>query len=159
MLVVTSIMGNIFEDEKFKSVDCERITVLRSEMEKRRMRVRTNTGTDVGVSLDSGVVLRHGDVLAGDGRLVVVEQAPEKVISLKLRQGAPAELPVLAGHIIGNRHRPITVDDGRVLFPIQADSELQVFERLFAGIADDVEMSIEEIIFQPHTGAGVHGHA
>jgi urease accessory protein len=62
------------------------------------------------------------------------------------------------GHIIGNRHRPIGFEDEKILFPIQADSELEVFERLFKEIIGDIELNIEEKIFLPHTSADVHEH-
>jgi len=45
-----------------------------------------------------------------------------------------------------------------VLFPIQADSELEVFERLFKEIIEDIELEIEEKLFLPHTSADVHEH-
>ena len=67
-------------------------------------------------------------------------------------------LATLLGHIIGNRHRPIGFEDGAVLFPIQADSELEVFERLFKEIIEDIELEIEEKLFLPHTSADVHEH-
>ena len=62
------------------------------------------------------------------------------------------------GHIIGNRHRPIGFDGEKILFPIQADSELEVFERLFKEIIGDIELKIGEKIFLPHTSADVHEH-
>ena len=45
-----------------------------------------------------------------------------------------------------------------ILFPIQEDSELEIFQRVFKDIIDHVELKIEEKIFLPHTSADVHEH-
>ena len=50
----------------------------------------------------------------------------------------------------------VTMADNMVYFPIQADSEVDVFKRLFAGI--DVKLSVNMMVFIPHRGANVHGH-
>lgn len=158
MLTITSVSGNVFHDREYGSLEGHEILrVSRPELEKSRMRRRTDGGTDVGLALAPGAGLRHGDVLSGGGKTIVVEQLPEKVLTVKLKNSA-VEPAVLVGHVIGNRHRPISVKDGAVSFPVQADSELGVFERLFAGMADGVELSIEEAVFTPHKGADVHDH-
>jgi len=163
MLTVTSIAGNIFHDKGFeslKSEDLEHLKVSRSEIEKSRLRRQTDRGTDVGLDLVSGKILHHGDVITNNEKFILVEQLPEKVISVRLKNktSSPIDLSMLIGHIIGNRHRPISIKNDIVSFPIQADSELEVFQKLFADIIDDIELSIEEMIFIPHTGADVHEH-
>ena len=42
--------------------------------------------------------------------------------------------------------------------PIQEDSELEIFQRLFKEIIDCIELEIQEEIFLPHTSADVHEH-
>ncbi len=163
MLTVTSIAGNIFHDKGFeslKSEDLEHLKVSRSEIEKSRLRRQTDRGTDVGLDLVSGKILHHGDVITNNEKFILVEQLPEKVISVRLKNKtlAPIDLFVLIGHMIGNRHRPISIKNDVISFPIQADSELEVFQKLFADIIDDIELSIEEMILIPHTGADVHEH-
>lgn len=162
MLKITSIAGNIFHDKKFDSLkdgDFECLKISRTELEKNRIRRETDKGTDVGLLLESGTILHNGDVLDSDGRMIVVEQMPEKVIAVRLKNDKnSAELPVLVGHIIGNMHRPISIEDNIIFFPIQSDSELDVFEKLFADMIDEIELSMEEKIFRAHTGANVHDH-
>ncbi len=165
MLKITSIAGNIFHDERFDSLrgsgDFERLKISRMELEKNRIRRETDLGTDVGLLLEAGITLHNGDVLgsSNSGKFIVVEQIPEKVISVRLKNKTKsADLLVLLGHIIGNRHRPISIEDDIIFFPIQAESELEVFQKLFVEIIEDVELSTEEKIFRPHTGADVHGH-
>lgn len=158
MLTVTFVSGNIFCDRRYKSLEgYECLLVSRSELEKTRMRKKTDRGTDVGVLLESGKSLRHGDVLLSGEKIIVVEQIPEKVVYVKLKDNRHEQL-VLIGHIIGNRHRPIAIKNGTICFPIMADSEVGVFERLFSGIID-AELSIKEEIFTPHRRADVHGHS
>ncbi len=55
------------------------------ELEKRILRRTADRGTDVGLNLDSGVTLRHGDVLKNEDKKIIIEQLPEKVISVKLK--------------------------------------------------------------------------
>ena len=53
---------------------------------------------------------------------------------------------------------PIAIKNKMILFPIQEDSELEIFQRLFKEIIDHIELKIEEEIFLPHTSADVHEH-
>ena len=159
MLLFTSVLGNIFHDKQYGSLaksDYERLRIPRQDLEKTRIRKKTDRGTDVGLALERGKTLCHGDVLSGYGRTIVVEQTPEKVILARLNGCSTYHL-VLLGHIIGNRHRPISMHDGVVAFPAQSHSELEIFERLFSGI-DGIELSAADTVFTTHSGANVHGH-
>jgi len=161
MLEITSPIGNIFLNKEFgdlKNKNFEKLKISRLELEKRILRRKTDHGTDVGLNLEPGVKLRNGDVIKNGDAIIVVEQLPEKVISVKLKTKNIIDVMVLLGHIIGNRHRPISIQKEEILFPIQADSELEVFTKLFQNIINHVEMSIEEQIFSPNSGADVHEH-
>ena len=161
MLEVNSPIGNIFHGKEFedlKDKKCEKLMISRIELEKRILRRKTDQGTDVGLNLDSGIKLRHGDVIKNGDSKILIEQLPEKVLSVRLKTKNVSEILILLGHIIGNRHRAISIQDDEVLFPIQADSEKEVFTKLFESIIDHIEMKIEERIFLPHTGANVHEH-
>ena len=166
MLTITTVVGNIFRDRelmnKFKQMEsqkkCERMKILRHELERGRIRKTTDLGTDIGLILNSQ--LYHGDVIMADQeKFVIVEQLPEKVISIKIKnlKDNPVNLVTL-GHIIGNRHKPIMINDDALSFPIHADSEVEVFKKLFSGIMHDFEFVIEEQIFQPQHGMYVHEH-
>lgn len=166
MLTITSVAGNIFHDKdlmnKFKQMEsqkrCERVKISRLELERGRIRKKTDLGTDVGLVLDSR--LYHGDVLLYDQeKFIMVEQLPEKVISIKITslKDDPAGL-LTFGHIIGNRHKPIAINNGTLLFPIQADSEVEVFKKLLGNIANNLEFVVEEQIFQPQRGMYMHEH-
>jgi urease accessory protein len=161
VLEVNSPIGNIFHDKGFdnlKSENFEKLKISRIELEKRILRRKTDHGTDVGLNLDSGVKLRNGDVIKNGDAKIVVEQLPEKVIIVKLKNKQMSEVMVLLGHIIGNRHRPISIQGDEISFPIQADSEKEVFTKLFQSIINHIDMTVEEQIFSPQVGADVHEH-
>ncbi len=161
MLEVNSPVGNIFLDEGFddlKSGNFEKLRISRMELEKRILRRKTDRGTDVGLNLEPGVKLRHGDVIKNGDMRIVVEQLPEKIITVRLKDKKMTDVMVLLGHIIGNRHRPISIKSDEISFPIQADSEKEVFTKLFQEIINHIEMTVEERIFSPHSGADVHEH-
>ncbi|MEX0656281.1 MAG: Urease accessory protein [Nitrosopumilaceae archaeon] len=167
MLKITKVSGNIFVDnelrKRFEALDkqgkCELLQVTRQELEKARLRKNTDMGTDVGISFNDGTKLNHGDVLILEEKFILVEQIPEKVISIKIKQNSnQTELLVLLGHIIGNRHRPITIDKQTIMFPIQADSELELFKNLLAEFLEYLKMKVEERVFVPRKGMDVHEH-
>ena len=122
------------------------------------MRRKTDRGTDVGLNLEPGIKLRHGDVIKNGDMKIVVEQLPEKIITVRLKNKKMADVMLLLGHIIGNRHRPISIKGDEVSFPIQADSEKEVFTKLFQSIINHIEIIVEERIFSSHSGANVHEH-
>ena len=169
MITISSVLGNVFYDtefaEKFKKLrgtaNCELIKMSRSELDKTRFRVNTDKGSDVGMVLSTVSKLHNGDVLLSDSeRLIVIEQIPEKVISIKTKENKKSEKTLVTlGHIIGNRHRPIQIEkDGKIIFPILSESEIEVFKKLFSNIIDSIDIKVEERIFEPQNGMDVHEH-
>lgn len=167
MLTITSVMGNIFDDKKlmakFRQMEskkrCERLKISRLELERSRIRKKTDFGTDVGLILDSGTRLYHGDILVSNtNKFIMIEQLPEKVISIKIKKlkKNPTGL-IMLGHIIGNRHKPIIINNDTLYFPIQAQSEVEVFKKLL-DVVTDLDLEIGEQIFQPQHGMYVHEH-
>ena len=154
MLLVNDIAGNIFTSkhlgEKSRQArladQTERLIVSRSEMERQRLRRRTDRGTDIGIVLERENRLHHGDVLELKEKFIVVEQKPEKVASVIVEERSKVEMvdmAALIGHIIGNRHRPISIRQGKISFPVQNDSEIEVFEKLLpAGVRLEFSMQV-----------------
>jgi len=157
VLNINSILGNIFKDTSIEYASFEKLMISRIDLEKRILRKKTNLGTDVGINLNSSTKLQHGDIIGNHETKIIVEQMPEKIISVKLKEN-DEKIAILLGHIIGNRHRPIAIKDKMILFPIQEDSELEIFERLLKEIIEHIELKIKEEIFLPHTSADVHEH-
>jgi urease accessory protein len=164
VLAIASVAGNIFSDrrlaKKYRRAKaagkCERLAISRMEMERLRLRRRTDRGTDVGLVLEPGGRLNHGDVLAAKEKFILVEQLPEKVVSVNMKKSGVEKmvgLAALAGHAIGNRHRPIAVDHGTISFPIQAESEIDTFRKLLPAGA---RLKVKEQVFLP--AGEVHSH-
>ena len=158
MIEVNSPLGNVFEDKKFESHNFEKLKISRIELEKKILRRKTDHGTDVGLRLDHGIRLHHGDIIKNDQVRIVVEQIPEKVISVKVTGDKNFQVMTMIGHMIGNMHRPLSIQDEEILFPIQDESEKETFEKLFSTIRDKIEMKIENRIFLPYLGGDVHEH-
>ena len=164
MLIVSAIAGNIYSDSSLAkrwrraetTGSSERLLVSRLDMDKVRMRRKTDRGTEVGLVLERGSRLRHGDILDVGRKLIMVEQLPEKIISIaigKRKTSQAVETAALVGHAIGNRHRSISIEEGEISFPIQNDSELHVFEKL---MPKGVKMRTSTQIFVP--SGEVHHH-
>lgn len=163
MLSVTSVAGNITDRHlvaKYRRAKaagkCERLSVSRTEMERLRLRRRTDRGTDIGLVLEPGSRLHHGDLLAAKGKFIVVEQLPEKVVSISIKKDSTEKmvgLAALIGHLIGNRHKPIAVDHDTISFPVRAESEVDAFRKL---LPHEVKLKVEEQVFLPAGETHVH---
>lgn len=163
-------MGNVFSDTSIASKyrrtksagNSENLYLARVEMERVRLRRKTDKGTDVALVMEPGTSLQHGDVLLEDrDKFIVVMQLPEKVMRVRITEKSKSRLAeawALVGHAIGNRHRPISVEDGAISFPVMGESELATFEQLFAG--HNIKLGIEEKVFFPigSTGGTHHQH-
>ena len=165
MLIVNTVLGNIYKDSKLakKIEDAKqqgkfrRLILSRTEMEKSRLRKKTDDGFDIALALDLGTKLQHGDIISESNETILIEQLPEKILTVKFRENDKA-LFLLIGHIIGNRHRPISIKNESISFPIHDDSEMELFERLFHEVIDKIDLSIEEQRFIPHVSMDVHEH-
>lgn len=165
--IVKSVVGNIHkstllskEYRKMKAAGkSETMSLSRADMQRLRLRRKTDSGSDVGIIMQPDAGLKDGDVLVCTReKFIVVRQLREKVLSVKVRKHDPvstAEVSALVGHAIGNRHRPIAVNGGTITFPIMADSELEVFEQLLP--MRSLRLKIEEKVFQP-SGATISNH-
>ena len=168
MLLINSVFGNIYKDfqlkEKIDHVEkqgkLKQLFLSRTEMEKSHQRKNTEDGMEVGLSLEAGTALHNGDVLSNGTGLILVNQLPEKVLHAKAKSNnESSSVYVQLGHIIGNRHRPISIsNDDSILFPIHDDSEVELFTKLFHEIIDHVTLTIQEQIFVANQGMNVHEH-
>ncbi|MDQ2074156.1 urease accessory protein UreE [Haloarcula sp. H-GB4] len=134
MLVADTYLGHRDDDAVAEAVDAsDYATVVLSDTERQRSRVRTETtaGRDLGIVVARD--LADGDVLeAEDGTLVVVELAEIEALVLDFadRDISPATALEL-GHAVGNKHWNLAVREQEALFPV-TDSK----ERMEATVAD-----------------------
>ncbi len=165
MLIVNNISGNIYKNDNLakkiqevKQHGTLRLLLLsRIEMEKSRLRKKTEDGFDIGLVLESGKKLQHGDIILESSETILIEQLPEKTLTVKFKDSNP-ELFLLVGHIIGNRHRPISINNETISFPILDDSEMELFQRLFHEVIDKIDLTVDKQRFIPHVSMDVHEH-
>ncbi len=167
-----SVLGNINNDKKLKEKYdemtarkvCETIKISRLESQRVRMRKISDKGTDVALTLPPGTRLKHGDVIIiTENKMVVVGIESEDVIMIEIRdnihQDDIVEVPVRVGHTIGNLHRPIKLEGNKIYFPIQADTELEMFKKLFEPINEHLDIKKTTMVFEPEDGTEIHEHS
>jgi len=130
----------------------EKTLTLPLEMRIRsRLRVTLDDGTDAGLILERGQMLRDGDLIGSlDGVIVEIKAADEPVSSVYCE--APLLLARTCYHL-GNRHVPLQIAPGMVRY--QHD---HVLDDMVRGLG--LEPHFERAPFEPEPGAyGGKGHA
>ena len=167
MLIVNSVLGNAHHEKSVKEKieqaklngTLKKLFLTRSEMEKSRLQKTTEDGLELGLVFEPGKTLKTGDVLNANSDTIMIHQLPEKVLHVRILDHSDPTLPVQVGHIIGNRHRPISVtEDGCIVFPIHNDDEIDLFKQLFHDIIDHLELQVSEEIFISNEGMNAHEH-
>ena len=165
------MIGNVNKDKKLKEKydemvsrkSIEIIKISRVESQRVRMRKSTDKGTDMVLTLQQGTRLKHGDIIMlTENKMIIVELEPENVLMVEIKENLHeddvVEVPVKVGHTIGNLHRPTKLERRKIFFPIQADTELEMFKKLFAPINEHLEIKTTRMIFEPEEGAEIHEH-
>jgi urease accessory protein len=171
MITINSIIGNLYHDsnlrkryEEMSSQSlCESIRINRMEAQRVRMRKRSSKGTDIALTTTPGTRLRHGDVLmAGNDKMITIELEPENLAVVEVKDNIhehdAVQVPVTIGHTIGNLHRPIKLEGRKIYFPIQTDSEIEMFKKIFGRLLDHLEITQAKMVFEPEEGTDVHEH-
>jgi urease accessory protein len=95
-------------------------------------------------------------------KMIIAKRESENVAIMSLSSNVSTlqilETAIKLGHIIGNMHRPIKVTNNKVYFPIQSNSEIELFKKLFHNLRQDIDIKNENIIFEPDLGYDIHGH-
>lgn len=170
MLVINDVIGNIKNDHQLRKKfgmmssigNCEKVTINRLETQKLRMRKNTDKGSDVAFIFEHNPQLRHGDVVYADERkMILLELEPEYVgiITLKNHNNNDDifQLAIKIGHTLGNLHRPIQVTKNQVLFPLSAETELEMLRKLLIPFIKSIDIETDHMIFEPEEG-GQHNH-
>jgi urease accessory protein len=171
LITVDSVIGNINKEkqlkEKYDEMSrkncCERIKISRLESQRARMRKSSDRGTDLALILPPGTRLKRGDVIIlTDNKMVVVEIEPENVLMIEIKENIHeddlVEVPLRIGHTIGNLHRPIKLERHKIYFPIQADTEVEMFKKLFEPINEHLDIKRGLMVFEPEEGMEIHEH-
>jgi urease accessory protein len=171
MIHSDKIIGNINSDpllkEKYltmlKKEAVENIEITRLESERSRIRKMSDKGTDLALTLTPGTHVGDGDVvLLTEERMIIAKRVSENVAMISLKGNITAdhlfETAVKIGHTIGNMHRPIKLENGKIYFPIQAESEVELFQKLLFNLRDHLDIKSENIVFEPEPEYNVHEH-
>jgi urease accessory protein len=171
MISINSVVGNIHNDydlaQKYNQMTAKQLSeiiqISRSEAQRVRMRKTSNKGSDVAITLPQSVHIKHGDVLlSNNDNIIIVEIQPEKVAVIAVKSNIASEhlfeMAVKVGHTIGNLHRPIKLEDNKIILPIQAESELDLLKKVLGSIKDHIDITSTTMVFEPEEGADVHEH-
>ncbi|PLX38416.1 MAG: urease accessory protein UreE [Hyphomicrobiales bacterium] len=145
---MTSSAHSVLRAGSWSGEPADIVVLTRDDRHRRRMKLTGEVGLSFLLDLAEATVLHDGDALElGDGRLVVVRAAPEKLI--EVRGTDPHHLLRLAWHL-GNRHVPTAIEGDRLL--IGEDHVLADMVRGLGGTATAIEAP-----FDPEAGAYAHG--
>lgn len=110
-MIVKTILGNI-KDYNTGGKLVDKVKVAPDDRLKQIVRLKSDSGIEIGVSLDGGH-FHDGDVLGeDDGKIFVVECLPQDVILI--RSSDIMQMAFVA-HSIGNRHTPAVFEDGAMI--------------------------------------------
>ena len=171
MITVNKILGNINKnsnlknkyEDMIKNNNCEKIVINRLESQKLRMRKNTDKKTDVIFMLEHPPHLRNGDVIFLDEeKMILLTLEPELVAIITFTSSLNTDdsfpLSVKIGHNLGNLHRPIKVTKNQVIFPIQAETELEMLKKMFSSFNKFLDIKTDMMIFEPDEGSDIHEH-
>jgi urease accessory protein len=126
MILVDRVLGNRHQDprlaERCNTAEREgRLETLELPLlfaQRRRLRVTSDAGTEIGVSVGEGSQLRDGDVLVDEsgGRVVVVSLETAQVVSFRFDPSLATDTAfrsgVQLGHLLGMQHWQFQWADG-----------------------------------------------
>lgn len=139
MLVVEKVLGNVQTDPSLsaehqewrRAGNVEVVELTPLEAQKIRQRTISNKGSRLGINLDRGTVLRDGDVLYRDSceaRMILVHLKPEGVLRITLlptvSEAELIDFAVRLGHMLGNQHWPVKIDDRTIYVPVSVDKRV-----------------------------------
>ena len=124
------------------------ISLSYDQRQKSRIKTNSECGVEVGVILDRGDQLFHGDILANDsGNKVRVIAQDEDVVEVSGKSGLDI---VKAAYHLGNRHVPVQIAEQHLWFKRD-----HVLEEMLAGLG--LTTKHVSAPFQPESGA-YHTH-
>jgi urease accessory protein len=149
--------------DMIKNGHLEKIEITRLESDRARMRKTTDKGTDLALVIDAGSHINDGDVvLLTEQKMIIAKRVSENVATISLKDNISTDqlfkTAIKLGHTIGNMHRPIKITNGKISFPIQEQSEIELFQKLLSNLKGNIDIKNENIIFEPESGYDVHEH-
>ncbi|MBP5971761.1 urease accessory protein UreE [Brasilonema sp. CT11] len=138
---------------------CWEVHISQTDSRKGRIHAHTTTGVAVGIVKSRDWALREGDVLeTEEGKLLLVHLQEQKVMVLSFTKPVTEHAIKLIhlGHVLGNHHWPIIVQDGKLYVQLAADVEVMestVRDFQIPGLEIDFELRSPQqyLDFSPHT--------
>ena len=134
-VLAETYLGNVGEDEALarrwaqarEEGRCLEVTIERGDRIKGRLLTRTASGQPIGIVKGRDWLLRDGDLLeTSQKQYVLVSVQSQQVLSLKIDHDAhnSAASLIHLGHVLGNRHWPITLQGDTLFLELVASAEL-----------------------------------
>ena len=147
MHLVTDIVGNIADPDLHDEIHrlehlgvVETVTVPVADLARRRLKARTDKGTDVAIALPRSQRLEDGAVLSATETCAIVVRV-EAENWMRLRS-ANADAALRIGYFAGNLHWRVKFDGRDLLVALDQDESLYR-ERLAGLIADGLLLIVE----------------
>ena len=141
-MIADTVLGSV-DDPVFADRRRHHVDIGWGDAGKHRQLVTADTGIEVRIMLPRGVFLRHGAVIADDGGAVVVVRRPaEPAIRVRFADNS-ARAMLLLGHLLGNQHAPVDVDEDAVTVPLFTSADAA--REMLAGIGvvgEVIEMAL-----------------
>jgi urease accessory protein len=98
-----------------------------------------------------------------NNKMILLTLEPESVAIITFKSYENKEnifpLSVKIGHTLGNLHRPIKVTKNQVIFPLQAETELEMLKKRFSSFNQFLDIQSDNMIFEPdEEGSNIHEH-
>ena len=111
----------------------ETLSLSASDIQRHRLRLASDRGTDCAIRLERHQQLRNGSVLMLDAeRAIVVQMQDQQYLSLRPRDAAAA---LELGYFAGNMHWKVRFADDQLQIPLHGP-EADYLERLAPMLAD-----------------------
>ncbi|MCV7430556.1 urease accessory protein UreE [Mycolicibacterium bacteremicum] len=141
-MIADTVLGSV-DDPVFADRRRHHVDIGWGDAGKHRQLVTADTGIEVRIMLPRGAFLRHGAVIADDGGDVVVVRRPaEPAIRVRFADNS-ARAMLLLGHLLGNQHAPVDVDEDAVTVPLFTSADAA--REMLAGIGvvgEVIEMAL-----------------
>lgn len=132
-----TVLGTV-DEPRFADRSVHHVDIGWGDAAKHRQVVTSDTGVEVRITLPRGTFLRHGMVLADDGaNMVVVRRPPEPAIRVRFADNSGRSL-LLLGHLLGNQHAPVDVDDEGLSAPLFTSAEAARAMLAELGVAGEI---------------------
>ena len=127
----------------------ETLTLPYELRQKSRLKATLDNGSEIGLMLPRGTILRGGDAIkAEDGTVIMIKAAEETVSSAEIND---ATLFARACYHLGNRHVPLQINNNSIRYLHD-----HVLDDMLAGLG--VQTICQQATFEPESGAYGGGH-